>query len=44
MKNLDERKLEFFKALNRLDEGLKKDISDDIIIDGIIQRYEFTFE
>ena len=23
---------------------LKKDITDDIIIDGIIQRFEFTFE
>ena len=27
-----------------MEEALKKDISDDIIIDGIIQRFEFTFE
>lgn len=43
-KKLDERKEDFFKALNRLEEALKKDLSDDIIVDGIIQRFEFTFE
>ena len=43
-KKLDERKEDFYKALKRLEEALKKDISDDIIIDGIIQRFEFTFE
>ena len=35
-KKLDERKQDFFKALNRLEEALKKDLSDDIIVDGII--------
>lgn len=43
-KRLDERKNDFFNALNRLEDALKKDLNDDIIIDGIIQRFEFTFE
>lgn len=43
-KKLDERKEDFFKALNRLEEALKKDLSDDVIVDGTIQRFEFTFE
>ena len=43
-KKLEERKQDFFKALSRLEEALKKDLSDDIIVDGIIQRFEFTFE
>ncbi|MFA9397636.1 MAG: nucleotidyltransferase substrate binding protein [Clostridiaceae bacterium] len=43
-KRLDERISDFLNALSRLQEALKKDISDDIIIDGIIQRFEFTFE
>ncbi|KYH34987.1 nucleotidyltransferase substrate binding protein like protein [Clostridium tepidiprofundi DSM 19306] len=43
-KKLDERKKDFFKALFRLEEALRKDIKDDIIVDGIIQRFEFTFE
>lgn len=41
---LKERKTYFFNALNRLNEALKKDLTDDIIVDGIIQRFEFTFE
>ncbi|MGL4848742.1 MAG: nucleotidyltransferase substrate binding protein [Clostridium sp.] len=44
MERLNERKKYFIKALSKLDEALKKDISDDVVIDGIIQRYEFTFE
>lgn len=43
-KKLDERKEDFFKALNRLEEALEKDLSDDVIVDGTIQRFEFTFE
>lgn len=43
-KKLDERKQYFSKALSRLDEAFKKDLTDDIIVDGIIQRFEFTFE
>lgn len=44
MKRLDERIHDFVNALSRLREALEKDITDDIIIDGIIQRFEFTFE
>lgn len=43
-KKLNERKEYFNKALTRLEEALNKDLTDDIIIDGIIQRFEFTFE
>ena len=43
-KRLEERLNDYFRALNRLKEALEKDLDDDIIIDGIIQRYEFTFE
>lgn len=43
-KKLKERTEDFTKALSRLEEALAKDINDDIIIDGIIQRFEFTFE
>ena len=43
-KKLEERKEDFKKALIRLEEALKKDLNDDIIIDGIIQSFEFTFE
>ena len=43
-KKLDERKNDYFNALNRLEDALKKDLDDDIIIDGIIQRFECTFE
>ncbi|MGL5712990.1 MAG: nucleotidyltransferase substrate binding protein [Paraclostridium sp.] len=43
-KKLQERKEDFTKALRRLEEALEKDLNDDIIVDGIIQRFEFTFE
>lgn len=43
-KKLQERKQDFFNALKKLNEALQKDINDDIIVDGIIQRFEFTFE
>ncbi len=44
LKRMDERKKDFFNALNRLQEALEKDLNDDIVVDGIIQRFEFTFE
>lgn len=43
-KRLDERKSDFTRALKRLEEALEKDLCDDLVIDGIIQRFEFTFE
>lgn len=37
--------LDFKKALERLDEALKEDLSKGaIVIDGTIQRFEFSFE
>ncbi|MDD2402581.1 MAG: nucleotidyltransferase substrate binding protein [Clostridia bacterium] len=32
------------KALNRLQESLKLDIDNDIVIDGVIKRFEFCYE
>ena len=43
MKRLKERFEDYSKALQRLKEALLEEISE-IIIDGTIQRYEFTFE
>ena len=39
-----ERYEDFKSALARLDEGLSIETSDSIIFDGVIQRFEFTFE
>ncbi|MBG0768347.1 nucleotidyltransferase substrate binding protein [Methanococcus maripaludis] len=45
MKTRWEEKLEDFKnVLDRLDEGLKLDISNSIVVDGVIQRFEFCYE
>ena len=43
MKRFNERKIEFFNAFERLQEALKEE-PDDIIIDGVLHRFEFTFE
>lgn len=43
MKRFAERKQEYNNALNRLKEALQKE-DDDVIIDGILHRFEFTFE
>lgn len=43
MKRLKERFEDYSKALHRLKEALLEETSE-IIIDGTIQRYEFTFE
>ena len=43
MKRFNERKEEYFNALNRLQEALNLE-ADDIIIDGVLHRFEFTFE
>lgn len=43
MKRFDERKTDFINATNRLKEALQKEV-DDITIDGVLHRYEFTFE
>lgn len=42
---LHEKLADFQKALKRLQEALSKDIeSDDLFLDGAIQRFEFTYE
>ena len=38
-----ERKSEYLKAFSRLEEGLKEK-QNEIVIDGILHRFEFTFE
>lgn len=38
-----ERKVEFIKATEKLEEALKEEESE-IVIDGILHRFEFTFE
>ena len=43
MKRLKERYEDYCKALNRLKEALEENATE-IVIDGTIQRYEFTFE
>lgn len=43
MKRLKERYEDYIKALNRLKEAMLENPTD-IVIDGTLQRYEFTFE
>jgi len=43
MKRLNERKEEYFNAFERLKEALNSE-PNDIIIDGVLHRFEFTFE
>lgn len=43
MKRFEERKEEFLKATQRLNEALNEE-ETDIIIDGVLHRFEFTFE
>lgn len=38
-----ERKKEYLKALNKLEEGLNQK-ENELVIDGILHRFEFTFE
>lgn len=43
MKRFEERKEDLKKATNKLNEALRGDASD-LEIDGILHRFEFTFE
>ncbi|MGC8764726.1 MAG: nucleotidyltransferase substrate binding protein [Brevinematia bacterium] len=36
--------LNFCKALSRLEEALKIETEEDIIVDAVIQRFEFVYE
>lgn len=43
MKRFEERRADFYAALQRLQEALKYEIND-VTIDGVLHRFEFTFE
>ena len=43
MKRFEERKSDLINAINRLDEALKEEVTD-IVIDGVLHRFEFSFE
>ena len=43
MKRFEERKEDLKKATNKLNEALKEEVKD-LEIDGILHRFEFTFE
>lgn len=43
MERFEERKQDLIKASNRLEEALSEGISD-LAIDGVLHRFEFTFE
>ncbi len=42
--NVTDKYNSFSKAVDRLEESLKRDISDELVIDAVIQRFEFTYE
>lgn len=43
MERFKQRRNDFFSALERLEEALEQPESE-IVIDGVLHRYEFTFE
>ena len=43
MKRFQERKEDFKNATERLKEALNEEVTD-IVIDGVLHRFEFTFE
>ena len=43
MKRFEERKQDLINATLRLKEALNKE-ENDLTIDGVLHRYEFTFE
>ncbi|HEX3044340.1 MAG TPA: nucleotidyltransferase substrate binding protein [Bacillota bacterium] len=47
-KSLKEKLMEkltnYQKAIRRLKEALERDESDELVLDGVIQRFEFTYE
>ncbi|MBE5805108.1 MAG: nucleotidyltransferase [Clostridiales bacterium] len=43
MKRFEERKQDFYNALVRLQEALQEE-KTDVVIDGVLHRFEFTFE
>lgn len=43
MERFEERKADLIKAASRLEEALKESVTD-LAIDGVLHRFEFTFE
>lgn len=43
MERFEQKKEDFFNALNRLNEAINEEPTD-VVIDGVIHRFEFTFE
>lgn len=43
MKRFEERRADLNNAVNRLEEALNEDVTD-LVIDGILHRFEFSFE
>ncbi len=43
MDRFEQKKEDFINALNRLQEALKEN-STEIVVDGVLHRFEFTFE
>lgn len=43
MKRFEDRKQDFYNALERLQEALNEEVTD-VVIDGVLHRFEFTFE
>lgn len=43
MNRFQERLMDYKKALSRLEEALKEEESE-VVIDGVLHRFEFTFE
>ncbi|MBP3800988.1 MAG: nucleotidyltransferase substrate binding protein [Clostridia bacterium] len=43
MKRFEERRTDLNNAVNRLEEALNEEVTD-LVIDGILHRFEFSFE
>ena len=43
-RELRQKNTDFENALQRLEEGLQASDKDSLAVDGVIQRFEFTFE
>lgn len=44
MEKLVEKLTNYQKSMKRLKEALDRDESDELVLDGVIQRFEFTYE
>jgi nucleotidyltransferase substrate binding protein (TIGR01987 family) len=44
LENIKEKYNSFSKSVDRLSDVLRRDKEDDIVIDAVIQRFEFTYE